>query len=69
MMLSISANRKTPGTRRRQKSAKSYSESGFIVGKSRTSRMDGASVNSMTRRSMPMPTPPVGGRPYSMAVM
>ena len=32
-------------------------------------RIDGASVRSMTRRSMPMPTPPVGGKPYSMAVM
>ena len=34
-----------------------------------TSRMDGASVSSMHRRSKPMPMPPVGGRPYSSALM
>ncbi len=33
-----------------------------------TSRMLGLSVSSMTRRSMPMPMPPVGGMPYSRAV-
>ena len=47
-----------------------FSESsGFIVGNRSTSRMDAASVRNMTRRSIPMPTPPVGGRPYSIAVM
>ena len=34
-----------------------------------TSRMLGLSVSSMTRRSMPRPMPPVGGMPYSRAVM
>ena len=41
---------------------------GFIVGKSSTSRMVGAPVSSMTKRSTPMPMPPVGGRPYSSAL-
>ena len=41
--------------------------SGRRVGKSTTSRIDGVSVSSITRRSMPMPRPPVGGRPYSRA--
>src|SRR4030095_10012646 len=29
-----------------------------------TSRIDGESVSSITRRSMPMPSPAVGGKPY-----
>ena len=41
--------------------------SGRSVGKSTTSRMDVVSVSSMTSRSMPMPSPTVGGRPYSSA--
>mmetsp|Transcript_7498 Transcript_7498/g.9311 ORF Transcript_7498/g.9311 Transcript_7498/m.9311 type:complete len:326 (+) Transcript_7498:112-1089(+) len=41
---------------------------GFIVGKSRTSRMESLSVRNIVRRSMPMPQPPVGGRAYSIAV-
>jgi hypothetical protein len=32
-----------------------------------TSRIDAELVSSMTRRSMPMPQPPVGGSPYSRA--
>ena len=43
--------------------------SGRICGNKITSRMLGASVSSITRRSSPMPQPPVGGRPYSMARM
>ena len=43
--------------------------SSFMWGNSSTSRMDGASVSNMTRRSMPMPTPPAGGMPYSSARM
>ena len=38
-----------------------------ICGNSSTSRMVGESVSSMVRRSMPMPTPPAGGMPYSSA--
>ena len=38
-------------------------------GKRITSRMLGESVSSITRRSMPMPQPPVGGMPYSSARM
>ena len=34
-----------------------------IMGKRMTSRMDLLPVSSITRRSMPMPSPPVGGRP------
>ena len=33
----------------------------------RTSRMLWVSVRSITRRSIPMPRPAVGGRPYSSA--
>ena len=42
---------------------------GFIVGKRMTSRMVSELVSSMTQRSMPMPRPPVGGRPYSRALI
>ena len=45
-----------------------YCSIGFIVGNSRTSRMEALSVSSMTRRSTPKPRPPVGGRPYSRAL-
>ena len=41
--------------------------SGRMCGNNITSRMDGASVNSMTKRSIPMPSPAVGGIPYSKA--
>jgi len=44
-----------------------YSAIGFMVGKSRTSRIDAASVRNITRRSMPIPRPPVGGIPNSKA--
>ena len=39
----------------------------FMVGKRRTSRIVVVSVSNMTRRSIPMPSPPVGGMPYSRA--
>ena len=42
---------------------------GRIKGNNSTSRMDGESVSSITSRSTPMPSPAVGGRPYSKAVM
>ena len=41
---------------------------GRKVGKAMTSRIDGLSVSSMTSRSIPMPSPPQGGNPYSRAV-
>ena len=41
--------------------------SGRISGNSSTSLMDGESVNSITNRSIPMPSPADGGRPYSSA--
>ena len=41
----------------------------LINGNSMTSRMDGLLVSSMTSRSMPTPSPAVGGRPYSSARM
>ena len=41
--------------------------SGRSVGNRMTSRIDVVSVRSITRRSMPMPRPAVGGRPYSRA--
>jgi acetyltransferase-like isoleucine patch superfamily enzyme len=43
--------------------AKGGGFSGRIRGKRITSRMDRESVSSMVRRSTPMPSPPVGGRP------
>lgn len=48
--------------------SKKGQSSGFIVGKSSTSRMDAESVSSMTSLSTPNPRPPVGGIPYSSAV-
>ena len=42
---------------------------GFMVGNRMTSRMEVLPVSSMTHRSMPMPMPPVGGIPYSSALM
>ena len=61
-----------PRTKPRRASAacgpgSSYLHSGRISGNRITSRMEGESVNSMTRRSMPMPSPAVGGMPYSRA--
>ena len=41
--------------------------SGRSVGNRMTSRIDVVSVSSITRRSMPMPRPAVGGSPYSRA--
>src|SRR6185436_13838468 len=41
--------------------------SGRICGNRITSRIEALSVNSITRRSIPMPSPAVGGRPYSRA--
>ena len=40
--------------------------SGFIVGKSRTSRMLSLFVSSITKRSKPKPRPPVGGIIYAV---
>uniref|UniRef100_A0A8W7PZG7 Uncharacterized protein n=1 Tax=Anopheles coluzzii TaxID=1518534 RepID=A0A8W7PZG7_ANOCL len=45
-----------------------FGSSGFMAGKSSTSLMLFESVRNMVSRSMPMPQPPVGGRPYSSAV-
>ena len=39
-----------------------------MAGNRTTSRMVSCPVSSIARRSMPRPTPPVGGRPYSSAV-
>src|SRR5262249_54649740 len=41
----------------------------LISGNRITSRIDGLLVSSMTSRSMPTPSPPVGGSPYSSARM
>src|SRR5690606_19386141 len=40
--------------------------SGRSVGKSITSRMLGVPVRYMKSRSIPIPTPPIGGIPYSI---
>ncbi len=47
--------------------AEHQSCSGRRVGNRMTSRMLWVSVRSITRRSIPMPRPAVGGRPYSSA--
>ena len=44
-----------------------YLDSGRSCGKRITSRIEAESVSSMTRRSMPIPSPAVGGRPCSRA--
>ena len=41
--------------------------SGRSVGKRMTSRIESTLASSITSRSMPMPSPPVGGMPYSRA--
>ena len=41
--------------------------SGRMWGKRMTSRMEALSVSSITRRSIPMPSPAAGGMPYSRA--
>ena len=41
--------------------------SGRMWGKNSTSLMDGLSVSNITKRSIPMPSPAVGGNPYSSA--
>ena len=40
-----------------------------MVGNNNTSLIEKLSVRNITRRSTPMPMPPVGGMPYSRAVM
>src|ERR1039458_9476419 len=51
----------------RDHASASASPVGRMVGNSSTSRMPGLSVSSMTKRSTPMPRPPAGGMPASMA--
>ena len=46
-----------------------HSLRGRISGNRMTSRMEGLLVSSITSRSMPTPSPAVGGRPYSRARM
>ena len=38
-------------------------------GNNMTSRIEGESVNNITKRSIPIPSPAVGGNPYSRAVI
>lgn len=45
-----------------------YSVSGRMTGKRITSLSEGWFVRSLVRRSIPNPSPPVGGRPYSNAL-
>jgi len=42
--------------------------SGRMCGNSKTSRIEAELVSSITRRSIPMPSPAVGGIPYSKAL-
>ncbi len=46
-----------------------YQFLGRICGNNNTSRMLGELVNNITSRSIPMPSPAVGGMPCSNAVM
>ena len=50
-------------------SFKSDYSSGLIRGKKMTSLMEEALVKSITMRSIPRPTPPVGGSPWHIASM
>ena len=43
--------------------------SGLMAGKRMTSRIEGRSAITMSSRSIPTPTPPAGGIPYSSARM
>src|SRR6266568_1902824 len=52
----------------RERAAAAYA-SGLSCGNRITSRIDGLSVNNMTSRSMPTPSPAAGGIPYSSARM
>ena len=56
-----------PGHEPLETGASLFTHSGLMSGNRMTSRMEGWSVSSMTRRSTPMPSPAVGGRPYSSA--
>jgi len=49
--------------------ARAHRRSGRSCGNRMTSRIEGELVSSITRRSMPTPSPAVGGRPYSSARM
>ena len=40
---------------------------GFIVGNSKISLIDAWSVSNIINLSKPIPSPPVGGKPYSKA--
>ncbi len=60
------AHRHDDGNQGRHRSL-SVQASGLMYGKSSTSRIDGESVKIITRRSMPIPSPAVGGIPYSSA--
>ena len=53
--------------RQPENTTKSIPYSGLICGNKITSRMVWVLVSSITKRSMPMPQPPVGGKPYSIA--
>ena len=60
-------NRMTSGSRDLALDLESYFAR--ISGNRMTSRIDGLLVSSMTSRSMPTPSPAVGGSPYSSARM
>ncbi|BED92550.1 MAG: hypothetical protein RsTaC01_0307 [Candidatus Paraimprobicoccus trichonymphae] len=50
-------------------SHKKYQTLGFIVGKIITSLIEALLVKNITSLSIPIPSPPVGGIPYSIAVI
>ena len=58
-----------PGRQPQQlaQSGRRHRYSGRMAGKRITSRMEGWPVSSMSSRSTPTPSPPVGGIPYSRA--
>jgi len=51
------------------KAKSAYSASGRMCGNKITSLIVGESVNNITKRSMPIPSPAVGGKPCSNARM
>ena len=54
-------------SQRQEKQNQVFHYLNFMVGNKMISRMLGRSVRIITMRSIPMPTPPVGGMPVSMA--
>src|SRR5439155_25777891 len=66
----VSSSHETTKPRNHEKDNFWQRYSRFLISGNRiTSRIDGLFVRSITSRSIPTPSPPVGGKPYSRARM